>query len=43
VLNNPLKYKDPSGEFIWVLIINEAIIREAGAASYIASAIQTEN
>jgi RHS repeat-associated protein len=42
--NNPLKYTDPSGEFLWVPIIIGAIIgAAAGGAGYIASAIQTGN
>lgn len=42
VLNNPLKYTDPSGEFFWVAVGIGALIgaMTAGAA-YVAHAIQT--
>lgn len=42
VLNNPLMYTDPSGEFIWAVVIAGAIIGAVmGGASYIGQAIQT--
>lgn len=42
VLNNPLMYIDPSGEFAWALVYVGAIIGAIiGATSYIGQAIQT--
>ena len=42
VLNNPLKFTDPSGEFPWTPILIGMIIgATAGATGYIAHAIQT--
>jgi RHS repeat-associated protein len=42
VLNNPLKYSDPSGEFPWTPILIGAIIGAvSGGAAYVAYAIQT--
>lgn len=42
VLNNPLMYTDPSGEFAWALVYVGAIIGAImGGTSYIGQAIQT--
>ncbi len=42
--NNPLKYTDPSGEFIWVPILIGAIVGAiSGGVAYTAQAIQTGN
>ncbi|UPQ80325.1 polymorphic toxin type 23 domain-containing protein [Flavobacterium azooxidireducens] len=44
VYNNPLKYTDKNGEWIWAAVWVGAIIgAAAGGASYIAHAIQTGN
>lgn len=44
VLNNPLKYTDPSGEIIWAAIAVAAIYGAvAGGAAYVAHAVQTGN
>jgi hypothetical protein len=42
VLNNPLKYTDPSGEFAWAAVAVGAIIGAIiGGTSYVVQAIQT--
>ncbi|WP_369617908.1 polymorphic toxin type 23 domain-containing protein [Flavobacterium sp. CFS9] len=42
--NNPLKYTDPSGEFIWVPIVIGAMVGAiSGGVAYTAKAIQTGN
>jgi RHS repeat-associated protein len=42
VLNNPLKYTDPSGEFAWVAVAVGALIGAIiGGTSYVVQAIQT--
>ncbi|WP_396178415.1 polymorphic toxin type 23 domain-containing protein [Flavobacterium sp.] len=44
VLNNPLKFSDPSGEFPWTpILIGVMIGAISGGASYVAHAIQTGN
>jgi len=42
VLNNPLMYTDPSGEFLWAVVYVAAIVGAImGATSYVGQAIQT--